>query len=413
MYRFAPSPTGDMHIGDLRVALFNYMCAKQSGDMFIVRMEDTDKAKNIEGKDDEILDILSIFGITYDNLYYQSENFKYHLQFASSFMDKGKAFACFCTDEELKADKYSGKCLHVSKEEVLNNNLPFTIRIKKPEEKITFTDTLKGQLSFEGDDVDSFVIMTQNKYPTYNFACATDDMLQGVKYIIRDEDHLSNTPKQEFIRKSLGYSEEIKYTHLPVILNKSDDESSVKWLLDQGYMPEAIINYLILLGNKVPTQIFTFAEALSWFELKNISKSSVKFDIDKLRFINREHIKLVENVELSKRLGYSCASIGKLAKLYTEEGSTTAEIKVKIDTIFAPKNSEDYKEGLDKLKGIVKDAPYFESFDEFEKYLGQKSKLKGGNFSTPLRILLTGHESGPNLTEVYPLIKNYLQEITK
>lgn len=372
MYRFAPSPTGDMRINDLRIALFNYICAKQSGDMFIVRIEDTDKAKNIEGKDQEILDILAIFGITYDSLYYQSDNFKYHLQFASSLMDKKKAFACFCTQEELQTDKYSGKCLHVSDEELLNNNLPFTIRIKKPDSSISFTDTIKNKLTFEGDEVDSFVIMEQNKYPTYNFACATDDMLQGVKYIIRDEEHISNTPKQEHIRKSLGYNEEIKYTHLPKIQSTNDNESRVKWLLDQGYMPEAIINYLILLGYEVPTEIFSLAEAMSWFKLENLSQVPTEFDINKLKFINREHIKLIEDVELSKRIGYSCASIGKLAKLYTEEVDTTAQIKEKVDLIFSPKKSDEYQEGLDKLKLIIKDAPFFENFDEFKKYLEEK-----------------------------------------
>jgi len=392
MYRFASSPSRDMDINSLRIALFNYICAKQSGDMFIVRIEDSDKAKNIEGKDQEILDILAIFGITYDSLYYQSENFKYHLQFASFLMDKKKAFACFCTENELKNEKYSGKCLHVSDDELLNNNLPFTIRIKS--------------------DIDSFVIMKQDKYPTYNFACATDDMLQGIKQIIRDKVHILNTPKQELIRRSLGYEDKINYTHIPAIQN-IDDKSSVKWLLDQGFMPESIINYLVLLGNEVPTEIFSIAEAMEWFEIDKISEEPVKFDINKLKFINREQIKLIENVELSKRIGYSCASIGKLAKLYTQEENTTAEIKKKIDTIFAPKISEEYKESLDKLKITVKDAPYFEEFEEFKKYLSEKSELKGENFSKALRILLTGEQSGPDLEEVYPLIKNYLQEITK
>lgn len=431
MYRFAPSPTGDMHIGNLRVALFNYICSVQSKEQFIVRIEDTDKKRNIEGKDKEILEILAIFGISYDLLYYQSDNIKYHLQFASSLMDKKEAYACFCTEEELqnnrekakkerKAYRYSGKCLHVSQEELLNNNLPFVIRIKKPQANITFKDTIKGDLSFAGDDVDSFVIMRKDKYPTYNFACATDDMVQGIRYIIRGEDHLSNTPKQELIRESLGYKESIKYAHLPIILNtngkkmsKRDEASSVKWLLDEGYMPEAITNYLILLGNKATTEIFFLSEAVEWFELKHISKSPAKFDIDKLRFINREHIKLLEDVELSKRIGYYGADIGKLAKLYTEEASTTAQIKDKIDTMFAPKVSSEYRESLEALKAIMLKAPHFDEFNEFKNYLSQKSELKGKNFFKPLRVLLTGKESGPNLSEIYPLIKNYLQEIAR
>lgn len=401
-----------MNINNLRIALFNFICAKQKGDMFIVRMEDTDKEKNIDGKDQEILDILAIFGISYDFLYYQSENFKYHLQFASSLMDKKKAFACFCTDEELTADTYSGKCLHVSEDELLNNNLPFTIRIKKPTNSITITDTIKGKVSFSEDEVDSFVIMNQNKYPTYNFACATDDMIQGVKYIIREENHLSNSPKQSHIREALGFVQTIEYTHLPSILNK-DSKTSVKNLLDAGYMPEAIINYLLLLGNKTPTEIFSLTEALQWFDLKNISQSPELFDINKLRFINREHIKLIEDVELSKRIGYSCASIGKLAKLYTQEVDTTAEIKKKIDLIFSQKKSDEYQEGLDKLKSIIKDAPYFEHFDEFTKYLEEKSKIKGLKFLNLLKILFIGEESGPDLADLYPLIRNYIQEIAR
>lgn len=403
MYRFAP--TSDLSLNSLRVALYNYIFAKQSGDMFVVRIEDSQKDENFEDK--EVLELLEIFGIRYDNLYYQSENTKYYLQFASYLMDKKQAFACFCTKEETKDKKYSGKCLHVSQEELLNNNLPFTIRIKKPESSITFEDIIKGKITYESDDVDSFVIMSQEKYPTYNFACAIDDMIQGIKYIIREDKHISNTPKQEHIRRVLGYNEEIKYAHVPSF---KDVNYNVKELLDMGYMPESIINYLILAGNETPKEIFVFDEALSWFEIKNISKEPVRFDIEKLNQINREHIKLVEDVELSKRIGYSCASIGKLAKLYTKECNTTLEIKEKIDTIFAPKNSLDHNKDLELLKEIVKEAPYFDKFSEFKKYVEEKSALKD---EKTLKILLTGNKDCPDLEEIYPLIKNYLTEIAR
>jgi glutamyl-tRNA synthetase len=405
MYRFAPSSIDELSLNGLRVALYNYIFAKQSGGMFIVRIEDSQKDKDI--KDKSILEILEIFGITYDNLYYQSENTKYYLQFASYLMDKKEAFACFCNDEELKDEKYSGKCLHVSEEELLNNNLPFTIRIKKPEHSITFQDSIKGKMTYEKDDVDSFIIMTRKKYPTYNFACAIDDMIQGVKYIIREDKHISNTPKQEHIRRVLGYDEEIKYAHLPSIV---EINWSVKKLLDMGYMPEAIINYLILIGFETPKEIFSLNEAIGWLEIEKISKKSIKFDIEKLKFINSKHIQLIEDVELSKRLGYSCASIGKLAKLYTKSCHNTLEIKEKIDTIFAPKNSDKYKKELELLKSIVKEASYFDDFDGFKKYMEEKSGLKDGKI---LKILLTGSENCPNLEELYPLIKNYLTEIAK
>ncbi len=432
MFRFALSPTGDIHIGNLRVALFNYICAKQQNDKFIVRIEDTDKKRNIENKDKDILEILGIFGITYNHFYYQSHNFKYHLQFASTLLDEKKAFMCFCTEDELKAKrelakkqkrvyKYDGVCENISNDNILKSTKPFVIRVKKPKDDISFSDTIKGDLTFSKESIDSFVIMRVDNYPTCNFASAIDDMLQGVTYVIRCEDYLLNTPKQEHIRKFLGYNEHISYAHLPIILNhfgkkmsKKDDASSVQWLLDQGYMPEAITNHLILLGNKTPKEIFSLEEALEWFDINSISKSAAKFDIDKLRFLNRAHIKLLNDEELAKRIGYSGKTIGKLAKLYTEEGSTTFEIKQKIDALFATKttNSE-FGENLKILKDITKNAPHFEEFNDFKKYLMQKSGFKGNSLFKPLRILLTNNENGPELTVLYPLIKNYLKEIIK
>ncbi|MDO5046429.1 glutamate--tRNA ligase, partial [Campylobacter sp.] len=266
MYRFAPSPTGDMHLGNLRVALLNYLCSLQDKSGFIVRIEDTDKERNIPGKDKEILEILTRFGIKWDQLYYQSENLKFHRQLASKLMIDKRAFACFCTESELEAKKkeakvkgvayrYDGTCEKMSDEEVLACEKPFVIRMKKPNNTMKFTDAIKGEISFEPENVDSFVIMRADKTPTYNFACATDDMLEGVTFVIRGEDHVSNTPKQELIREGLDYTDKIRYAHLPIILNsegkkmsKRENESSVKWLFSQGFMPEAIANYIISLG---------------------------------------------------------------------------------------------------------------------------------------------------------------------
>ncbi len=432
MFRFAPSPTGDMHIGNLRVALFNYICSKQAHDQLTVRIEDTDKERNIEGKDKDILAMLALFGISYQHLYYQSNNFKYHLQFASTLLDQKKAFICFCTEEELeakrekakaegKAYRYDGTCENLTPEEILNNPNPFVIRMKKPLKAITFTDKIKGFASFEPDAIDSFVIMRADKYPTYNFACACDDMLQGVTSIIRGEDHMSNTPKQELIRQSLDYHQKIEYAHLPIILNaegkkmsKRDDASSVQWLLDQGFMPEAILNYLVLLGNHTPKEIFTIEEAISWFKIEGISKSPARFDIDKLRFINREHIKMLDNMELSKRLGYACENLGKLAKVYTEEASTIHEIKQKIDILLAKKELyPEFQTESKLLQDLILKAPYFETFDDFKAYLLAESKLKGKPFFKPLRFWLTGAENGPELALVYPLINPYLKEIVR
>ncbi len=431
MYRFAPSPTGDMHIGNLRVALFNYICAKQNGKKFIIRIEDTDKERNIDGKDKEILEILDLFGITYDEIYYQSNNLKFHYQIATQLLINKKAFACFCSEDLLDQKReqakknsvaymYDDRCAFLSNEEVLNNKKPFVIRIKRPDKDIRFIDLIKGEMSFSAKTIDSFVILRADKTPTYNFACAIDDMLHDISTIIRGEDHLPNTPKQELIREYLNYNKKITYAHLPIILNtqgkkmsKRDNASSIKWLLNEGFLPSAIINYLILLGNKTPTEIFTLDEALEWFDIKNISKSPAKFDIDKLKQLNREHIKKTDPLKLSKFIGYSSKDLGELAKIYTEEASTINEIKDKIDKIFSIKNSDKFKEELNILKNICKDMPYFEKFDEFKSYLSDKSSLKGKNLFKPLRVLLTGSENGPNLSEIYPHIKNYLGEVIK
>ena len=170
MYRFAPSPTGDMHIGNLRAALFNYICSKQENTDFILRIEDTDKARNIEGKEEEIKELLKLFGIEWQHFYIQSENLKFHRQMALKLLSEKKAFACFCTEEELTRKKeeakkkgvaysYDGTCENLSDAAVLNNEKPFVIRIKRPQKTIRFSDFIKGELSFEPQNLDSFVIL--------------------------------------------------------------------------------------------------------------------------------------------------------------------------------------------------------------------------------------------------------------
>ncbi|HAC71331.1 MAG TPA: glutamate--tRNA ligase, partial [Arcobacter skirrowii] len=178
--------------------------------------------------------------------------------------------------------------------------------------------------------------------------------------------------------------------------------------------PSAIANYLVLIGNKTPTEIFTLEEAISWFKIENISKSSAKFDIDKLRFINRKHLEMLDEMRLSKILGFADNDIGKLAKLYLEETSTIKEIKSKLDDIFSHKTSlEGFESECQKIKDALKDAPYFENYDDLKDYVVQKTELKGKNLFKPLRYILTGVENGPNLSDIYPFIKNYLGEIIK
>ena len=427
MLRFAPSPTGDMHIGNLRVAIFNYIVSKQLNEDLIIRIEDTDKERNIEGKDKEILEILNLFSIEYKSVVLQSDSLKYHQKIALQLMTQKKAFACFCSDEKLdelreqsikdgKPFRYDGFCETLSDETVLNTNAPFTVRLKKPDTNIKFTDLLKGDFDYAPFDVDSFIILRQDKTPTYNYACAVDDMIMDISVVIRGEDHISNTPKQIHIRNSLGYTKEIKYIHLPVIVNaisEKDNVISVKYLIEEGFLPSAIANYLVLIGNETPTEIFSLEEAISWFKIENISKDS-KFDIDKLRFINRKHLETIDNLRLSKILGFADTDIGKLGKIFLEEASTIKEIKEKVAPIFAPKTLlPGFEEESLKLKECLKEAPFFDDFEELKKYVSEKTNLKDKNLFKPLRYILTGADNGPNILDIYPLIKNYLGEIVK
>lgn len=432
MYRFAPSPTGDMHIGNLRAAIFNYIASLQDKSGFILRIEDTDVARNIEGKGEEIQEILKIFAIKWDQIYYQSKNLKFHRDFANRLLINKKAFCCFCTEEELEAKKqhakesgvayrYDSACQRLSDDEVLNSQKPFVVRMIKPDHMIEFDDAIKGKVSFEPENVDSFVIMRVDKTPTYNFACAIDDMLQGVSFVIRGEDHTSNTPKQEWIRQSVGYDKKIKYAHLPIILNsegkkmsKRDNSSSVKWLLSSGYLAEAIANYLILLGNKTPYEIFTIEGAAQWFDIKNLSKSPAKFDIDKLSQLNREHIRRASYERLAELFEMDI-KFAPLIKFYTQEASLIGEIKAKIARIYAPKelSSELKPNGMSLKEAILNMENIADDFNEFKKELMQQSGLKGKEFFMPLRVLLTNETHGPELNELWQFIKNDVKRIVR
>ena len=430
MYRFAPSPTGDMHIGNLRAAIFNYICSIKDKSGFILRIEDTDTARNIEGKEEEIQEILHKFGINWQTLYYQSKNLKFHREFAHKLLMDKKAFCCFCSSEILaqkkelakqnnEAYRYDGTCERLSDEQVLECEKPFVIRMKKPASTMKFKDAIKGEISFEPENIDSFVIMREDKTPTYNFACAIDDMLEGVTFVIRGEDHVSNTPKQEWIRECAGFSEKIQYAHLPIILDnegkkmsKRDSSSSVKWLLECGYMPEAIANYLILLGNKTPCEIFTIEEAAQWFDITKISKNPAKFDITKLAQINREHIKRASDERLSELFSLEI-SRANLIRFYTQESSLIPEISAKISAIFSPKNiSEEWRENAEILRNLIlNESEIPAEFNEFKSNLMKKSALKGKVFFMPLRLLLTNSEHGPELSELFPLIRDEIRAV--
>ncbi len=422
MLRFAFSPTGDMNIGDLRVAILNYIVSKQRGEGLIVRIEDMDKERNIEGKDQEIVGILELFGIEYSQVVQQSQNFRFHAAMALQLLHEKKAFSCFCSPEWLEKKreeaknnketyKYDDACASLPDELVIDNENPFTIRIKKTQEPIVIKEYIKGEMILKPQDAESFIIMSEDKRPTYSFACGIDDMLNDISLVIRDEEHMSDAPKEDWIRTSLGYQKKIEYAHLPVM---QDSTSSVKWLLEEGFLPSAIANYLISTANKPLKEIFTMQEAIEWFSLESISKSPARFDLDALKHINKEHLMKLDAKELSRYVGFADEEIGKLAKVYLEEANTTKELRSKIGAIFAPKSiPEVLKETAEAIAAIIKKAPYFNTYEEFKNHIMKESGIEDENLSKSIRLLLVGSEQGPDIAAVYQCIKNYIGEIVK
>jgi len=423
MLRFAPSLTGDMNINSMRIALINYIISRKKNEQFIVRIEDIDKEKNIEGIDQETLDIMKKFSIEQDQLFYQSDNLGRYQQFALSLLGQKKAFACICTTEEFQY-KCNGNCMinleDISKR-IKDENLPYVIRINIPKEPIEFIDIIKGRIITQPNDIDSFVILEANGNPTYDFAASCDDMLSDISTVIRSEEYLENTPRQIHIKSSLGYKAETKYAHLSSISNRSDkktsfkdDTYSIKWMIKKGFLPDAIINYLLLLGNEVPYEIFTLPEAIEWFDLTVMSKNPVRFDIEKLRSINREHLEIMDDKLLSKIFNFADADIGKLLKIYLQECSTINELDCKIKAIFTKKEaSGELAEEISMISDIIISAPAFNSFTDFKSYILDKSGLDSKRLFKPLRMLMTGAQNGPELSEIYPLIRPYITEIVR
>ena len=424
MLRFAPSPTGDMHIGDLRLAIFNYIASRQREEDFIVRIEDVDIDQNTEGKDQEILDILSLFGIVYSQIIHQSQNVRFHSAMALQLMHERKAFSCFCSpqwienkkEEAIAAKqvyKYDDACRNLPAELVIDNTNPFTIRITRPNKAIYLQDKIKGEISFKCDDVDSFIVLKQDKTPTANFASAVDDMLNDISLVIREEKHLNNTPKQEHIRNSLAYDKKIEYAHIPTILNA--DSFSIKQLLEDGFLPISILNYLVSIANSTPKEIFTLDEAIKFFDLQTISNDPVTFSTDRLKEINKAHLQKLDAKELSRYVGFADEEIGKLAYLYLEdEVFTTKELKTKIAPIFAKRNiPEKFSQTTMIIKDCIMQAPYFENYEDFISHIKTTTGLGENDILVPLRLLLTNAENGPKLSNIYMYLKNYLGEIIK
>ena len=325
--RFAPSPTGRMHVGNLRTALYVYLIAKHDGGDFILRIEDTDRERLVEGAVDIIYRTLAATGLKHDEgpdldrgfgPYVQSERMAagIYMDYAKQLVEKGEAYYCFCDKERLESLKrveggkeissYDKHCLHLSKEEVEANlaaGKPFVIRQNNPTEGTTsFVDEIYGEITVDNSELDDMILIKSDGYPTYNFANVVDDHLMGITHVVRGNEYLSSSPKYNRLYAAFGWEPPI-YVHCPLItdaehkkLSKRSGHSSYEDLIDQGFVTEAVVNYVALLGwsPEEDHEIYSLEELVEAFDYRRMSKSPAVFDIGKLRWMNGEYIKVMD-----------------------------------------------------------------------------------------------------------------------
>ncbi|HLP58957.1 MAG TPA: glutamate--tRNA ligase [Candidatus Deferrimicrobium sp.] len=325
--RFAPSPTGHLHIGGVRTALFNYLFVKNQAGQFILRIEDTDISRSSKDMAEEIIAGLLWLGIKWDQgPFYQSDRFEKYREAAYRLLEEGKAYRCFCTAEEIEARKnfpggngatnegekiykYDRQCLHLTSEQIeqkLQQKIPYAVRFFIPEGKTYFKDTIHKEMETDNSELEDFAILKSDNSPTYHLSVVVDDSDMGITHVIRGDDHLSNTFKQVLLFKALGWHPP-KFAHLPLILgadkkklSKRHGETSILEFKKNGYLPETLVNYLAQLS-WLPAdskKIFTIEELVKQFSLNKLSRSSPVFDYDKLRFLNSRVIQQKEAKEL-------------------------------------------------------------------------------------------------------------------
>ncbi len=323
--RFAPSPTGFVHVGSLRTALYNYLYAKKVGGKFILRIEDTDQNRFVEGAIENLINTIKMAGFDYDEgpeiggnygPYYQSERTQLYQKYAEELIANDKAYYCFCTQEELSKMKeenkesdfygYNGKCRNLTSEEVqkkLDNNVPHVIRLKLPlDGEITFYDVVREKVTFPWNMIDDQVLIKSDGFPTYHLANVVDDHLMEISHVIRGEEWLSSTPKHLFLYEAFGWKPP-KMVHLPLLLNpdrtklsKRQGDVAVEDFIKKGYLPETLVNFVALLGwhAKNDREIYTLKELEKAFSIKRITKAGAVFDITKLDWMNGQYIRSLD-----------------------------------------------------------------------------------------------------------------------
>ena len=451
--RFAPSPTGYMHIGNLRTALFTYLIAKQRDGDFILRIEDTDRERYVEGAVDVIYNTLKKCGLNWDEgpdiggpvgPYVQSERMGSFKKYAEELVEKGGAYYCFCDKERLdglkaeceaqgKTYSYDRHCRCLSCEEVkakLDAGTPYVIRQKRPlEGEVTFHDELYGDITVDCKELEDQILIKTDGMPTYNFANVVDDHLMGITHVVRGNEYLSSAPKYELLYKAFGW-EVPTYIHVEHImkdkqhkLSKRDGDASFEDLMNKGYLTEAVVNYIALLGwaPKGEEEIFSLPELIKEFDISGLSKSPAIFDPLKLKAINAKYIKKLSPEEFEKyatpyvrqTVKREDINISRICQLLQDRTEVLTDIPEKVDFFdtlreyepelyFNKKNKIDEEKSLQSLKDLL---PVLEGIDESEwteenihdklfELIAQK-EVKNALILLPFRVAVSGKASTP------------------
>jgi len=461
--RFAPSPTGFLHVGGARTALFNWLFARHSGGKFILRIEDTDRERSKPEYEEAIIRDLQWLGLDWDEgpsiggphgPYRQTERASLYREQLKKLLATGTAYHCFCGYKELEGERaaaqaegktyrYSGKCRNLSKEEAESkrkSGQPFSVRIKVPEGATTIHDLIRGTVTVDHAEIDDFIIVRSAGEPTYNFVATVDDALMQITHVIRGDDHLSNTPKQIILYKALGFTAPL-FAHIPLILgadrtplSKRHGANSVGEFKRQGYLPEAMMNYLALLGWSLDgkTEIFSKDELVKRFSLERVVKSAACFDYEKLQWLNGHYIREADEERIYQLcLEYLWDADAINANFMREGGPALRRIvgtvKNSLKTIsgvgeqltFFLGEVHSYDEQalskylvpetiplLEESAWILEDSLDFTAMTLEERFR-QNAAQKGRKFAEyvhPLRLAITGKSASPNIFELIEIL---------
>ena len=426
--RYAPSPTGRMHVGNLRTALYAYLIAKHDGGDFLLRIEDTDQERFVEGATEIIYRTLEKTGLLHDEgpdkdggvgPYVQSERQAagIYTEYARKLIDKGEAYYCFCDQERLNSLKrtvdgqeimtYDKHCLHLSKAEAdakLASGIPYVIRQNNPTEgKTTFHDEIYGDISVDNSELDDMVLIKSDGYPTYNFANVVDDHLMGITHVVRGNEYLSSSPKYNRLYEAFGWEVPV-YVHCPLITNeehqklsKRSGHASYEDLIEQGFISEAVVNYVALLGwsPEDNQEIFSLSELIAKFNYHNLSKSPAVFDMTKLRWMNGEYLKAMDG-----------DAFYQIAEPYLK-----AAIRKDLDL---KKIAAMVKTRIEVLPEIAAHIDFFEKLPDYDiaMYTHKKMKTDGENSLELLRELLPILEAQEDFSNdaLYTVLSAYVEE---